>query len=331
MRRITRWAGWPGAALAIAMVSGAEARAGGLTYTTIAPAGAMLSNADGITSTGQIVGYYTDSSDNEHGFLYDGTTFKNIDYPGANTTISLGVNSSGSQIVGVWNNGGPSNGYLYNVSGASFSTIADPAGTGTRPTGVNNSGTVVGFYNDTTSGHQEGFVYNGTSYTPLNVTLSGATATFAQGINNSGAIVGYYESGGNQYGFLYNGTAFTQLDPFGSTFTRAIGIDSNGDIVGLYRDSSDNLHGYLYSNGTYTSLDYPGASLTGAQGINDSGEIVGYYDNSNGNQFGFLASPSAVPEPSSVVMAVSAALVVGLGVAWRNRCGAAAVTTRPRG
>jgi uncharacterized membrane protein len=71
---------------------------------------------------------------------------------------------------------------------------------------------------------------------------------------------------------------FTSIDVPGAASTRwAGGVNSRGDLVGAYRDSSGKTHGYLLSDGVFTTIDYPGAVYTGASGINARGEIVGAY------------------------------------------------------
>src|SRR5438045_2839940 len=55
----------------------------------------------GINATGQIVGFYTDSLNKTHGFLYTAGTYVTLDVPGAISTEALGINSSG-QIVGIF-------------------------------------------------------------------------------------------------------------------------------------------------------------------------------------------------------------------------------------
>jgi probable HAF family extracellular repeat protein len=70
--------------------------------------------------------------------------------------------------------------------------------------------------------------------------------------------------------------SFTTLDPPGSTYTEAYGINNSGQIVGKYVDAGGQ-HGFLFDQGSYTTLDVPGAASTSASGINDSGQIVGSY------------------------------------------------------
>jgi probable HAF family extracellular repeat protein len=112
---------------------------------------------------------------------------------------------------------------------------------------------------------------------------------------------------------------YTTLDVPGATgATVAQGINDAGQIVGWFQDPSGN-HGFLYSGGTYATLNDPSsaAGLTLAWGINDDGQIVGYYgDNglSPSGAHGFLATPSPVPEPTSLSL-----ILTGLAVLTRRR------------
>jgi len=75
---------------------------------------------------------------------------------------------------------------------------------------------------------------------------------------------------------LAQGT-YTQIDVPGSITTEAVGINTQGDIVGFYADSNNIFHAFLLSGGVYTTFDYPGAAGTDATAINDLGQIVGPY------------------------------------------------------
>jgi uncharacterized membrane protein len=69
----------------------------------------------------------------------------------------------------------------------------------------------------------------------------------------------------------------TPIDVPGAVFTIAWGINSAGDIVGNYGQSTSNdSHGFLYSNGVFTFFDHPAVpNFTVPRGINDVGQIVG--------------------------------------------------------
>ena len=76
---------------------------------------------------------------------------------------------------------------------------------------------------------------------------------------------------------LAQGT-YTQFDVPDALATEGFGINTAGDIVGLYVDPNFNSHGFLLSSSTYTTIDYPGATYTYLNGLNDLGQIVGYGD-----------------------------------------------------
>lgn len=84
---------------------------------------------------------------------------------------------------------------------------------------------------------------------------------------------------------------FSSVDFPAAATTTAFGINSEGDIVGGYKDAQGAHHGFLLRRGTFTSIDYPGAISTDARGINPDGDIVGSYTNSPGgppNIHGYL-------------------------------------------
>jgi len=68
---------------------------------TVDVPGATATVACGINDKGQVVGAYTDSSGQIHGFLDSGGAFTTIDIPGAAGTAACGINDSG-QIVGTF-------------------------------------------------------------------------------------------------------------------------------------------------------------------------------------------------------------------------------------
>jgi probable HAF family extracellular repeat protein len=85
-------------------------------------------------------------------------------------------------------------------------------------------------------------------------------------------------------------TTFTTIDPPGSTFSAAQGINTAGQIVGVFQDVRQVSHGFLLSDGVYTTIDPPGATHTEAFGINDSGQVSGLYSDTAENTHGFLLS-----------------------------------------
>ena len=172
-----------------------------------------------------------------------------------------------------------------------YTTLDDPsAAEGTFAYGINNSGQIVGYYQDSNL-NKLGFVYSSGAFTPFNV---------AQAINDAGQIVGL--SGDGFSSFLYSAGNYASIyDPSAYSKTLAQGINGGGQVVGWY-DTGLGALGFLYSGGNYTTIKDPLGDSTSrpfgfpitvnhtyAHGINDAGQIVGGYQGDSGNN-GFLYS-----------------------------------------
>lgn len=74
---------------------------------------------------------------------------------------------------------------------------------------------------------------------------------------------------------------FTTVDPAGSTWVRAAGINDNGVVSGWYDDGSGHYDAFLDTGGHYTALSVPGSTgLNEANGINNNGVVAGAYSSS---------------------------------------------------
>lgn len=170
-----------------------------------------------------------------------------------------------------------------------FTTVDVPGALSTELGGVNNSGVIVGQYEDT-SGAFHGFMLNGKKLTTIND--PNGTHTVCVGINANGpmTIVGYYTNPISEepVGFLYKNGKFTDIPgPSGAVLSEAYGINDAGDVVGWFLDSKG-IHGFLLKGKAYTTLDAPNADSTYGTGINDKGVIVLYAPNSNGGATAWL-------------------------------------------
>ncbi len=118
----------------------------GTNWNTLDFPDARNTYATGISGS-NIVGYYEDINWAQHGFLYDGTNWSTFDFPGGSITSPQDI--SGNNIVGHYNDDSGTHGFLYD--GTSWSTLAFPsAPQETYAYGVNENGTIVGAYRDTT-------------------------------------------------------------------------------------------------------------------------------------------------------------------------------------
>ena len=86
--------------------------------------------------------------------------------------------------------GGTSGGIGFTYDGSHFTKFTVPGSTSTFGAGINDAGTLVGYFND--SAGQHGFVDMGGRFTTLDAPGAGL-GTRAAGINNSGTVVGYFD------------------------------------------------------------------------------------------------------------------------------------------
>ena len=150
-----------------------------------------------------------------------------------------------------------------------------PGASSTTPTGVNDSGKVVGYWEDNDQ-HDHGFYWDGTNYS--NIDYPGASDTRASGINNAGEISGVYwtNAGGSAHGFTLSDGTYTEYEvPGFSGQTNGAGLNNTGETTGYYNYA--NPTGFLNQSGTFTSFNYPQAQITHGNALNDYDQIVGDY------------------------------------------------------
>jgi uncharacterized membrane protein len=212
----------------------------GSSYVALKVPG-YISCAYGINASGAIVGAYVDSSNNDQGFLYDGSRYTTIDYPGSVSTLAWDINDAGL-IVGYYiDSNAVYHGFLYNKG--TFTAISFPGADDTIAYSINSSGDIVGSYDYSPFGNGHGFLLSNGVYSSLDFPL--ANATFAQGINDAGTIAGYYDLNSIAHGFTYAGGVFTTVDVPGATETIIHRINNKKNVVGFVTDSSREFHGII--------------------------------------------------------------------------------------
>src|SRR5437016_4833750 len=106
-------------------------------------------------------------------------------------------------------------------AGYQFITIDVPGSKNTDLYSINNSGQIVGRFDDKDGVH--GFLYDAGAITPIDV--PGALGTQTTGINNSGQIVGLFNDKLGEHGFIYSAGSFTKFDVPGAAYTLAFGVN----------------------------------------------------------------------------------------------------------
>jgi hypothetical protein len=164
--------------------------------------------------------------------------------------------------------------------------------------GVNNSGTISGYFGDGVLVPNNGYTLTPpSSYTAENVPAMAQTQVVA--INNTGITGGFSaDAAGDNFGFVNSGGVFTQVvnpstPTSGITMNQILGLNDVNQAVGFYMDAAGNTHGYTYNVVThaFTAVILPGAfgavSVTAA-GINNAGTIAGFYTDGANAFHGFL-------------------------------------------
>jgi hypothetical protein len=121
-----------------------------------------------------------------------------------------------------------------------YSSLDYPGASQTFASGINDSGQVVGIYEDATGWH--GFLLSGGSYSSLD--YPGASYTSAYGINDAGQVVGEYGDATGWHGFLLSGGSYSSLDYPGASYSITLGINDAGQVVGFYGDATGG-HGFI--------------------------------------------------------------------------------------
>jgi len=146
--------------------------------------------------------------------------------------------------------------------------------------GVNDSGQVVGWSDDTGS-VEHAFLWknDGNPMTSLG-TLDGAESR-AYGINNATQVVGGADinMAGDRHPFLWEAGTMTDLGTFGGSWGEAYAINDDSQVVGEADTlTPDQWRAFRWENDTMTDLGTLGGLSSGARGVNGHGDVVGWAD-----------------------------------------------------
>jgi uncharacterized membrane protein len=271
------------------------------TFTNVECPGSTITTARGINNNGEMVGSYSTGAGRHAALLKNGqcTFLAPTTVLGTNYSDAFKNNDAGD-VVGVFrDNAGTAHGFFLSKKGV-LTQLDFPGAGDTTAWGINESGTVVGYFDvydsqgNSIAAH--GFTWKGGKFTQVD--YPGAVDTFLAGINASGDMVGAWDAGPTAtvgHGFVLSKKGqFINFDVpvSGATNTQLGDINANDQIVGAYIDAGGNEHGFLQVGATFTPFDYPGAVITAAWGINSRGQIVGDYFPNDNVVYGFLAVAS---------------------------------------
>jgi hypothetical protein len=171
-----------------------------------------------------------------------------------------------------------------------FQSVVSPGDPAfTQLLGINNAGTIAGYFGDGTVVPNNGFtLVLPSTYTPENFPDSAQTQVV--GINDGGETVGFWIDGaGVQHGFTDIGGTFTSVNnPMTTTVTQLLGVNNAGTAAGYWSDGAGNFHPFTWVPGTFTSVPVPGLVSAQATDVNNEGMVVGFNLTSPTTSKGFL-------------------------------------------
>ena len=194
------------------------------------------------------------------------------------------------------------------ASSYTFQTLNNPGDPAfNQLLGINNSGTIVGYFGDGTLVPNNGYTLSNGAYSAQN--FPGAVQTQVVGINSIGTTAGFYiNSLGQNLGFVKIGNTFQSVsDPNTPASAASVnqllgvnasGVAGNGVAAGFYLDSNGNAHAYTFNTATstFTPITLPtsfnAVSVT-ATGIDNAGVISGFYTDTAGATHGFVDNAGA--------------------------------------
>jgi hypothetical protein len=161
--------------------------------------------ATGINDSGQVAGYYCYNGfpAGPFGFIWtESSPTVTFEPPNNLFLYSARINSYG-EVAGFFQNTlGKSRLYYRDANGniTTFSPSPGPTSGDIYVGAINDSGTIVGYFNYQT-GAAEGFVREGSRITQ--VSIAGAAATYVLAVNAYGTLAGYYaDANGAYHGFI---------------------------------------------------------------------------------------------------------------------------------
>jgi probable HAF family extracellular repeat protein len=260
--------------------------------------GAAGTSLYALNDAGQMVGAEFDQSGLAHAIARLDGKLRLLDPNGvvgkAVKSWAFSINNRVDIAGAYFDTAGSYHGYVFHRDSGTIEPIEYPGGFDTQAFGINDLGSVIGVYNDST-GNSHAFVRRDGIY--KNVDIAGGLPTLPLSINDREEIAGEYAGTATTNGFGYvqqkNGTVSIVTAP-GSVpqGTYFISINNRDQILGGYTSTTVTNQNFLATGASTALFNLPASlapSFVSAQTVNDRDQIVGFYQDSTGASHGFLA------------------------------------------
>lgn len=253
----------------------------GTAFTSMSgPAGAVSTNALGISDSGQVVGSYSRSWSTDpdtgdavlapsSGFVYQAGTYSDFAVAGAVETVLRGISPNGRYYTGYYNPG---------------------------------------------TGRFVGFVYDTVTSTRTDLSVPNSLLTIPQGVRDDGTVVGSDIIGPGPLtrpGFIYDPVTGLRTDQnIAGSFRTAIRAITDDDFQsGWFYNADRVMHGFVGTTSSYEQIDFAGADMTYIEGNNNARWLVGGFTVGDTTR-AFLARPIAEPGTAALLALGLAALAL---------------------
>jgi hypothetical protein len=178
-----------------------------------------------------------------------------------------------------------------------YTSFDYPGANATFVAAINDSGAIVGEYDDDSGAHSYLRDPAGGFTTLPEPPGSIAGSTFVSGIDGANSVVGTYQDAAppnGLHGFILDASlTFTIVDHPGSPNTIVTGISNAGDLVGTYTGQDGLGHAFLRDpSGAFVTVDIPGAISTEPHDVNSTRAVVGLVVTDGFRIRGFARSPT---------------------------------------
>jgi len=296
---------------AFALSVTAAAHAASYTVTDLGTLGGTDSLGWGINASGQVTGYAAMTDDETvDAFLWNPTTpngangtMHDLGSLGGSFSWGIGINAGG-QVAGISATTGDAAEHatlwIPTTPRSSSGTLHDLGtlgGTYSQGTGINDSGQVTGYSDETGDSTSRAIMWKPTTPGSASGTMHdlgslGGSVSFGWDINASGQVTGNSDTSGDEatHAFLWkpttpNGVTGTMHDlgSLGGTWSDGGGINDSGQVAGSSLTEGDEFdHAFLWTpttpggtSGTMLDLGTLGGSDSYGYNLNAGGQVVG--------------------------------------------------------
>ncbi|MBV9282458.1 MAG: hypothetical protein JOZ41_20460, partial [Chloroflexi bacterium] len=215
---------------------------------------------------------------------------QNEDFPKSAQTQVIGINNLGDTVGFYVDAKGTTHGFYRNPRLNKWWTIDVPGTSFNQLLGVNDHGSTAGYYQFGKANIFQPYTRQAAGAFDL-PPIPNAQMT---NINNHDQMTGFQVlSASSNRAFVVLGGQVRYFQYPGSTFTQALGLNNQGEVVGTYNDRAGTAHGFTYDtrSGAFHEVNVPRSTSTVINGVNDHGWIVGFYTAPNKDTIGFVGKP----------------------------------------